>query len=237
MRLRKESLRICVISRDWPFLQMVKRALRCQKYLHVGTVMSRSYLAAKSPVFIVDKNCPEALLAHTLVTLEEGSSLERSLMIGDLNVAQICEFLSMGIRGFLSERAIDTKLHQAIISVCSGRLVVSRDALEHYVAYSQSRLRSRLNQRRPLTHRQHELVQFLEHGSTNKEISSPLHISENTVKFHMAKLFSKLGVHDRRAIQDVTGHPHLEANCDAPSAANLDGAIAKLPECRKSESH
>ena len=167
-----------------------------------------------------------------MITLAEKGSLERSLMIGDLDVVQICEFLSMGIRGFLSGRTADAKLHAAIVSVCSGRLVVSRAALEHYVAYSQSRLCSRTNERRSLTPRQHQLVQLLGQGNTNKEISSALNISENTVKFHMAKLFFKLGIHNRRAIRSVIDPCHVGTNCDAATAAS---AISELPNYSKSQ--
>ncbi len=59
---------------------------------------------------------------------------------------------------------------------------------------------SRLEQRAKradLTEREMEVLQLVVKGRSNKEISSDLFISEDTVKYHLKTLFSKLGVQDR----------------------------------------
>lgn len=58
------------------------------------------------------------------------------------------------------------------------------------------RLDERL-QRQGLTPREQEVLQLLVRGRSNKEISSALRISEDTVKSHLKTLFAKLGVRDR----------------------------------------
>lgn len=58
------------------------------------------------------------------------------------------------------------------------------------------RLAERL-QREELTQREQEVLQFLTKGRSNKEIASDLNISEDTVKYHLKTLFTKLGVQDR----------------------------------------
>lgn len=50
----------------------------------------------------------------------------------------------------------------------------------------------------PLSPREHEVMQELARGLTNKEIARVLDMTENTVKFHLKNIFPKLGV-DRRA--------------------------------------
>ncbi|MBV1908259.1 MAG: response regulator transcription factor [Kangiellaceae bacterium] len=45
--------------------------------------------------------------------------------------------------------------------------------------------------------REQQVLQLLCHGYTNKEIAQSLEISPNTVKTHMSRLFSKLGVSNR----------------------------------------
>lgn len=50
----------------------------------------------------------------------------------------------------------------------------------------------------PLSPREHEVMQELGRGLTNKEIARVLDMTENTVKFHLKNIFPKLGV-DRRA--------------------------------------
>jgi DNA-binding NarL/FixJ family response regulator len=54
-----------------------------------------------------------------------------------------------------------------------------------------------LRSRPILSVRQHEILQLIAKGRTNKEIGEVLHITEGTVKEHTTALFSKLGVRTR----------------------------------------
>lgn len=67
----------------------------------------------------------------------------------------------------------------------------------------ENRLAGRL-QRPKLTQRESDVLQLLVRGRSNKEISSGLSISEDTVKSHLKSLFVKLGVQDRTAAA-ITG--------------------------------
>ncbi len=49
----------------------------------------------------------------------------------------------------------------------------------------------------PLTGREIEILQALAQGLTNKEIARQFAISEHTVKYHIASIYSKLGVNNR----------------------------------------
>ena len=75
---------------------------------------------------------------------------------------------------------------------------------------------SRLEQRarrEELSEREMEVLQLVVKGRSNKEISTHLFISEDTVKYHLKALFSKLGVQDRTeaAISAIRhGIVHLE---------------------------
>jgi len=48
-----------------------------------------------------------------------------------------------------------------------------------------------------LTPREREVIRMVADGSTNKQISSSIHISENTVKTHLRKLCCKLRLRNR----------------------------------------
>lgn len=50
-----------------------------------------------------------------------------------------------------------------------------------------------------LTRQEMRMLRALDGGAQNKAIANMLGLSESTVKFHLANLFRKLGVHDRRA--------------------------------------
>jgi two-component system, NarL family, nitrate/nitrite response regulator NarL len=48
-----------------------------------------------------------------------------------------------------------------------------------------------------LTERERDVIQRLARGMSNKEIAAALGVSERTVKFHVASLFTKLGASNR----------------------------------------
>jgi DNA-binding NarL/FixJ family response regulator len=48
-----------------------------------------------------------------------------------------------------------------------------------------------------LTEREREVLALAAEGHTNAQIASRLHVSENTIKFHLQKLFLKMGVSNR----------------------------------------
>jgi DNA-binding NarL/FixJ family response regulator len=69
---------------------------------------------------------------------------------------------------------------QAHIEAMTGPYVVDPD--EHFI---------------PLSPREMEILQFVTHGLSNKEIASRLGISQQTVKNHMTSILKKLNVEDR----------------------------------------
>lgn len=49
----------------------------------------------------------------------------------------------------------------------------------------------------PLTAREIEVLQHLAQGLANKQIAASLHLSENTIKFHISSIYAKLGAGNR----------------------------------------
>jgi len=49
----------------------------------------------------------------------------------------------------------------------------------------------------PLSCREKEMLKSLFNGISNREIAGGLFVSENTVKFHLKNIYSKLGVGNR----------------------------------------
>ena len=55
----------------------------------------------------------------------------------------------------------------------------------------------------PLSARELEVLELVSRGATNREAAAQLFISEATVKTHLLRIFSKLGVDDRTAAVTV----------------------------------
>ena len=60
-----------------------------------------------------------------------------------------------------------------------------------------SSIRDKAETYHPLSRREMEVLTYIAHGNSNKEIGATLGISEQTVKNHITTIFNKLGVNDR----------------------------------------
>ena len=56
-----------------------------------------------------------------------------------------------------------------------------------------------------LTERESELLSLLSTGMTNRELGGHLYVSENTIKTHLRRLYSKLGVRNRAQAAALAG--------------------------------
>lgn len=112
--------------------------------------------------------------------------------------------LSLGFKGIVLYEHVAEKLRPAIQSVVSGGYWVEPDVLARYVLARALRnpAKVRLD---VLTHREIEVARLLKRKLSNKEISASLAVSEGTVKFHIANIFSKLGVRDRWSAVEMLG--------------------------------
>jgi DNA-binding NarL/FixJ family response regulator len=112
--------------------------------------------------------------------------------------------LRAGASGFLLKDVRPTELAAAIRTVASGDAVVSprvtRRLLDEY-----ARIRpgpegdqvDRCPEFEALTERERDVFDALAQGSSNAEIAARLFVSEATVKSHVGRILSKLGLRDR----------------------------------------
>ncbi len=107
----------------------------------------------------------------------------------------IFQGIAAGARGYLLKDAPRDELFRAVRAVAQGESL-----LQPAVA---TRLLERFTRPRPepqpdnLTERELGVLRLLAKGSANKQIGVALHISESTVKTHVANIFQKLSVTDR----------------------------------------
>lgn len=117
------------------------------------------------------------------------------------------------------EISVDTQIHRPFLLYPSTTAMLGSDAQldSRYRMTVQSVLGQKVLSRKDkqgtvlvaFTPREWEIIGELMHGMSNKEIGRALDLSENTVKFHLKKIFSKLEVGERTtAIQRVRDlHP------------------------------
>ena len=93
-----------------------------------------------------------------------------------------------GAAAYLPKSSEPEELMEAIRTVHSGGT---------YFPAAISNVLAGRAKRDPLSGREIDVLSMIVGGRSNKEISSELGISENTVKFHTTRIFEKLGVLDR----------------------------------------
>jgi DNA-binding CsgD family transcriptional regulator len=123
------------------------------------------------------------------------------LMIGDqLKSMQLLMKADVHIWGMLSVRAPAEALRAAISAIGQGLIVFPGKFGSNLTAGindSSQHVRNFEELADPLTEREIEVLGLLTQGLQNKQIALTLNISENTIKFHISSIYSKLGVSNR----------------------------------------
>lgn len=97
------------------------------------------------------------------------------------------ELVLAGARGVISRDASLERLSAASIAVASGLCTLDAQALSELVAAKPVVMSPTL-----LTPREHEVLELLAEGLSNKVIALRLDISEHTAKFHVNSILDKL---------------------------------------------
>ncbi len=112
----------------------------------------------------------------------------------------VYQALRAGAAGFLLKDTPPRQLAEAIRTVAAGESLlapaVTRRLIERYVSRPPSDT-ARRERFAALTDRELEVLQLITRGLSNAEIGARLFLSEATVKTHVTRILSKLGVRDR----------------------------------------
>src|SRR5690606_8488776 len=120
---------------------------------------------------------------------------------------QVLHALRAGASAYCVKDIMPDKLIEIIRDVANGLFVVDEERMderglnawinEHVEAIAGSYAIDPNEHFVPLSPREMEILQFVTHGLSNKEIATRLGISQQTVKNHMTSILKKLNVQDR----------------------------------------
>lgn len=106
--------------------------------------------------------------------------------------------LRAGASGFLLKDTPAAQLIAAIRAAAAGDALLSpsvtRRLIEAFIGRPEVSVRGRLDE---LTPREEEVLRLMARGLSNAEIAVELTVGEATIKTHVARVLSKLGVRDR----------------------------------------
>lgn len=107
------------------------------------------------------------------------------------------EAVRAGIGAILPTDALPEQVVAAMQAASTGLVIIHRGVMDSIFSEAVPASRAPAELAESLTPREREVLQMLASGLGNKEIAARLHISEHTVKFHVASILGKLGAASR----------------------------------------
>jgi DNA-binding NarL/FixJ family response regulator len=109
--------------------------------------------------------------------------------------------LRAGANGFILKDTLAPDLLSAIRSVARGDAIVApavtRRLIERHIGSSEDPLPHSDLELRELTEREREVLELIARGLSNAELAHRLYLTEGTVKGHVSRILTKLGLRDR----------------------------------------
>jgi len=105
------------------------------------------------------------------------------------------EFILARCEGVLARKAPPSSFRRAVRCLAAGQLWMSRALVAHTL---QEVLWKRVGP--GLSRREEEIANLVKCRFSNREIAARLRISDETVRWHLRRVYSKLGIHDRSLI-------------------------------------
>jgi DNA-binding NarL/FixJ family response regulator len=163
-----------------------------------GTQAVTQAQALLPDVVLMDLQMPELDGPAAIATLREQAPEVRVLVLTTYGTdADITRAVDAGATGYLLKDAPREQLFAAIRSAARGESVLSPSVATRVLG------RMRAPAEEALSPRELEILQAVARGLSNKDIGRQLYVSEATVKTHLLRVFSKLGVDDRTAAVTV----------------------------------
>lgn len=154
-------------------------------------------------VVVMDIRMPgmDGIEATKRIMAQPGHDELRVLVLTTFDVDEyVYEALSVGASGFLLKDATADELVSAVRVVARGDSLLAPQVTGRLIREFTKQRRSRPQapaELSTLTARETEVLMLMAAGLSNGEIAKRLVVSEHTVKTHVARVFTKLGLRDR----------------------------------------
>lgn len=201
------------------FLLNHRRRLQVVGQAAHGTEAITLAHALQPDVIVVEPEVPEGglKLVEELGRAVPGGAV-LVLTVG-VEMEAVSRALQLGARGYLHKDCEPEDLVRMVERVHAGELVVAATVSDLAVRDSQSGAA-----REPgpgnLTERELAVLRLVAQGRTNPEIARDLYISEHTVKGHLNKILSKLGLENRVQLASYATQHGLAAPLQRSEAAS-----------------
>ena len=155
---------------------------------------------------LIDSECTDHLF-ELIATFRQVRPQLRLIVLGNETAQDyIQRVIGAGAKGYLSLNAKESELRLAVEMVRDGSVWAPRRVLSRLLDRLPGGTKSPAARPR-FTAREHQVLNLLRAGQSNREIAAALGIDEGTVKAHVGRLMRKVGVSNRIAL---TVHPSTQ---------------------------
>ena len=149
-------------------------------------------------VLLLGQGVPGIPYLEVLRLLGASALPTRSLLLATaIEPKEIVTVLQLGARGIVMKDSASDLLMKAIRMVMAGQYWIGRESVSTLVDVVRGQAGDKADRPFGLTTRELGIVTSVTAGSTNKDVAQRFSISEETVKHHLTRIYSKLGVSNR----------------------------------------
>lgn len=183
--------------------------------------------SGEEAIDIVEKEKPDIILMDVRMPKMDGVIAARYILekYNDIKIMMLTtydddeyvgEAMKFGASGYMLKDVPPEDLVNSIRAVMAGTIQMSPKILKRIMAGEQSvekiieednqEILERINN---LSRREQEILFLMSEGADNTMIAEQLFIAEQTVKNHISKIYSKLGIHDRNTVLRIAAQADL----------------------------
>jgi DNA-binding NarL/FixJ family response regulator len=202
------NTRILIADRQGMFREVLRHLLEMQPdFRVVGDTDDGERL-----VKLVSEQKPDVLLLDLKLRTRSGiealqqiallkTSMRVILLTDTVEINDIARALVWGVHGIIRKEDPTHLLFKSIRAVMAGEYWISHEQVAEVVQNLRtlsSTVESKAQQQaHSLSRRQQQIIEAIVAGCSNKDIASEMSLSERTVKYHLTRIFEKLGVSGR----------------------------------------
>jgi DNA-binding NarL/FixJ family response regulator len=213
-RRTSDSVSVLIVDDHPMFLDGLRMALELEDDIRVlgqctdGEDALREASAQKPDVVLLDINLPSMNgLQVTRLLKAERDDVAVIVLTAYHDAEQVLHAMRAGASAYCAKDITPKTLVEMIREVANGYYIVGNERMDSQMLQTWINLNVEAitgpyiidpnEHYLPLSPREMEILQFVTHGLSNKEIASRLRISQQTVKNHMTSILKKLNVQDR----------------------------------------
>ncbi len=200
--------RILIADRQSMFREVLSNLLESQPDFAViadtndGERLIHLISELQPDVLLMDRKLRQCSSLEILREITALKTNVRPIVLTDaMAPGETVQALLWGARGVVLKDTLTSFLFSSIRMVMAGEYWVSHGSMAELVRNLRSLAelaeQGAQLQTRGLSPQQRQIVEAIASGSSNREIAQELRISERTVKYHLTRIFSKLGVSGR----------------------------------------